>query len=139
LKKKTLNNKRGRMPKANGVEHDQMESAGMEGEGMEAEGVEAEGMEAEGVETEGMEGEGMEAEGVEAEGMEGDQMEAEPEEMAFEAGMVEHIRVVTSLIEGFEVSREDVIEMLERTMRQRRMSKERQIDQDVRWLNTQPP
>lgn len=51
-----------------------------------------------------------------------------------DAGIVEHVRVVSSLIEGFEVSREEVLAMLERTVRQRRIARERRLDYVLRWL-----
>ena len=57
-----------------------------------------------------------------------------PDKVGFDAGIVEHVRVVTSLIEGFEVSREEVLEMLGRTVRQHSIGRERRIDYVVRWL-----
>jgi hypothetical protein len=57
----------------------------------------------------------------------------------FDAGIVEHVRVVTSLIEGFAVSREDVLGMLERGVRQRSIIRERRIDYILRWLAEHPP
>jgi hypothetical protein len=74
--------------------------------------------------------------GAEREGASGkDESEAaEPEAVEFDAEIVEHVRVVTSLIEGFEVSREEVVAMLERTMRQRRIARERRVDYVLRWL-----
>jgi hypothetical protein len=74
--------------------------------------------------------------GAEREGASGkDESEvAEPESVEFDAEIVEHVRVVTSLIEGFEVSREEVVAMLERTMRQRRIARERRVDYVLRWL-----
>jgi hypothetical protein len=53
--------------------------------------------------------------------------------------MVEHVRMVTSLIEGRRVSRRQVLAMLERVLRQHTMSRRRKIDQTVAWLNEQPP
>jgi len=53
--------------------------------------------------------------------------------------MVEHVRLVTSLIEGFEVSREEVREMLARTVRQRSMRRERWVDYVLRWLAEHSP
>jgi len=64
---------------------------------------------------------------------------AEPDEAGFDPGMVEHVRVVTSLIEGFEVSREEVQEMLARTVRQRSMRRERWVDYVLRWLAEHSP
>ncbi len=53
--------------------------------------------------------------------------------------MVEHVRMVSSLIEGRRVSREEVLEMLERVLRQHSMCRRRKIDQTVAWLNEHPP
>jgi hypothetical protein len=61
------------------------------------------------------------------------------DKLRFEAGIVEHVRVVTSLIEGVEVSREEVLAMLERAVRQRRIGRERRIDYVLRWLEEHPP
>jgi hypothetical protein len=53
--------------------------------------------------------------------------------------MVEHVRMVASLIEGRRVSRRQVLEMLKRVLRQHRMCRRRKIDQTVAWLNEEPP
>ena len=53
--------------------------------------------------------------------------------------IVEYIRMVTSLIEGRQVSLMEVLEMLTRVMRQHRMVRTRRIDQTVAWLNEHPP
>ena len=45
--------------------------------------------------------------------------EVEAGEPAFDEDMVEHVQMVTSLLEGREVSREEVLEMLKRKWRQR--------------------
>lgn len=58
----------------------------------------------------------------------------QPDAIEFDAGIVEHVRVVTSLIEGFDVSREEVLAMLEKTVRQRRIARERRLDYVLRWL-----
>ncbi len=65
--------------------------------------------------------------------------EPAPDKVGFDAGIVEHVRVVTSLIEGFEVSREEVLEMLARTVRQHRIGRERRIDYVLRWLAEHSP
>ena len=44
-----------------------------------------------------------------------------------------------NLIEGFVVSREEVVAMLERTVRQHRIVRERRIDYVLRWLAEHPP
>jgi hypothetical protein len=56
-----------------------------------------------------------------------------------DAGIVDHVRVVVSLIEGFPVSREEVVAMLREVWRQRRMVRERRIDYVLRWLGEHPP
>ena len=53
--------------------------------------------------------------------------------------MVEHVRMVTSLIEGRRMSRRQVLEMLARVLRQLTIGRRRKIDQTVAWLNEQPP
>lgn len=58
---------------------------------------------------------------------------------SFDATIVEHVQMVVSLIEGRRVSREEVLEMLATTMRQRSMSRERSIDYVVRSLLEEPP
>ena len=53
--------------------------------------------------------------------------------------LVEHVRMVASLIEGRRVSRRQVLEMLARVLRQHTICRRRKIDQTVAWLNEQPP
>lgn len=53
--------------------------------------------------------------------------------------MVEHVRMVASLIEGRQVSRRQALEMLKKVLRQHRMCRRRKIDQTVAWLNKEPP
>jgi len=53
--------------------------------------------------------------------------------------MVEHVRMVASLIEGRRVSRRQVLAMLEKVLRQHTMCRRRKIDQTVAWLNEAPP
>ena len=70
---------------------------------------------------------------------------AQPPQQATEAPgqwpapMVEHVRVVVSLIEGRRVSRGEVLEMLERVLRQHSLGRRRKIDHTVAWLNEHPP
>ena len=56
-----------------------------------------------------------------------------------DAGIVEHVRVVVSLVEGFAVTREEVVAMLREVRRQHRMYRERRIDYVLRWLGEHPP
>jgi len=53
--------------------------------------------------------------------------------------MVEHVRMVVSLIEGRRVSRRQVLAILAKVLRQHTMVRRRKIDQAVAWLNEQPP
>lgn len=45
-----------------------------------------------------------------------------PDETQFDPAMVKHLMVATSLIEGRKVTREEVVEMLQRRMRQHSMA-----------------
>jgi hypothetical protein len=70
----------------------------------------------------------------------------EPDVSATEAGqgrwnreMVEHVRMVASLIEDREVSREEILEMFRKDLRQHRRDRRGKIDQAVGWLNENPP
>jgi hypothetical protein len=47
--------------------------------------------------------------------------------------------MVVSLIEGWQISRRQVLEMLARVLRQHTICRRRKIDQTVAWLNEQPP
>lgn len=53
--------------------------------------------------------------------------------------MVEHVRMVVSLIEARLVSLKEIGEMLQRVLRQHRMCRRRKIDHAVAWLNENPP
>jgi hypothetical protein len=61
------------------------------------------------------------------------------EETGFDAVIVDHVVLVVRLVEGFAVSREEVLGMLRRPLRQHRMSGERRIDYVLRWLAEHPP
>ncbi len=52
--------------------------------------------------------------------------------------MVAHVRMVTSLIEGRLVSREEILQMLERAVRQHSMGRERRVDYVMRTLKEHP-
>jgi hypothetical protein len=52
---------------------------------------------------------------------------------------LEYLCVILGLIEGRPVQLWELIEMLERTVRQHRMVRTRRIDQGVAWLHEQPP
>jgi hypothetical protein len=51
----------------------------------------------------------------------------------------QYLCVMIGLIEGRAVQLWEVIEMLERTVRQHRIVRTRRIDQGVAWLHEQPP
>ena len=53
--------------------------------------------------------------------------------------MAEHVQMVSSLIEGRRVSRREILEMLERVLRQHRLGRRRKIDHTLAWLNEHPP
>lgn len=53
--------------------------------------------------------------------------------------ILDYVRVVVGLIEGRRVLLSEVVEMLQRTVRQHRMVRTRRIAQGVAWLNAQPP
>jgi hypothetical protein len=53
--------------------------------------------------------------------------------------VVEYVRMVVSLIEGRRVGRREVLEMLERVLRQHRLGRRRKIDHTLAWLNEHPP
>ena len=62
-----------------------------------------------------------------------------PRPARWNPAMVEHVRMVSSLIEGRRVSTSQVLEMLARVLRQLTIGRRRKIDQTVAWLNEQPP
>jgi hypothetical protein len=62
-----------------------------------------------------------------------------PKRLGWNPLMVEHVRMVVSLIEGRRISRQAVRRMLARKLRQHTMCRRRQIDQTVAWLNEAPP
>jgi hypothetical protein len=57
----------------------------------------------------------------------------------FNATLIAYVRTVVSLIEGRAVSREEIVRMLARVVRQHRMARERRMDYVVRYLNERPP
>jgi hypothetical protein len=63
----------------------------------------------------------------------------EAEEPKFDPTMVDYVRMVTSLLEGREVSWEEIVEMLKRTMRQHSIGREKRIDYILRSLKERPP
>lgn len=63
----------------------------------------------------------------------------QPTPQPWPRAILDYVRVVVSLIEGRRAALWEVVEMLERTLRQHRMVRTRRIDQTVAWLNEQPP
>jgi hypothetical protein len=63
----------------------------------------------------------------------------ESADLEFDPGMVEHLRMATSLIEGRTVTREEVLQMLRRVMRQHSFAREKRIDYVLRKLKEKPP
>ena len=53
--------------------------------------------------------------------------------------MLQHVRMVVSLIEGRRISRRQVRLMLAKNLRQHTVVRRRKIDQAVLWLHKQPP
>ena len=64
---------------------------------------------------------------------------AESDAIEFDAAIVAHVRVVVSLVERCEVSREEVVAMLERTVRQRRIGRQGRRAYILGWLAEHPP
>jgi hypothetical protein len=65
--------------------------------------------------------------------------EPSPDRPPFPESVIEHVQTVVSLIEGRPVSREAILELLARVLRQHSMVRRRRIDQTVDWLNANPP
>jgi hypothetical protein len=53
--------------------------------------------------------------------------------------LVVHVQGVTSLIERRPVSREEILEVMAKVLRQQGLSRRRKIDHAVAWLNENPP
>ena len=63
----------------------------------------------------------------------------QPPSVQAKPSIVEHVRMVVSLIEGRRVSRRAILRMLAQNLRQHTIARRRQIDQAVLWLNEHPP
>lgn len=61
------------------------------------------------------------------------------EDIQFDAGMVQYVQLVTSLIEGRRVSRDEILQMLRRVMRQHRLDPDRRVTYRLGHLNEKPP
>ena len=64
---------------------------------------------------------------------------AEAHEAALDADMVAYLQMVISLIEGRAVSRPEILQMLKRCMRQRRMGRKRRVTYLINYLAEHPP
>jgi hypothetical protein len=53
--------------------------------------------------------------------------------------MLQHVRMVVSLIEGRRVSRRQVLSMLAKILRQHTLTRRSRMDHAVLWLHKQPP
>jgi len=53
--------------------------------------------------------------------------------------IIEHVRMVVSLIEGRRVSLRAVLQLVAKNKRQHTMVRRSRIDQAVLWLNEHPP
>jgi hypothetical protein len=53
--------------------------------------------------------------------------------------MLAYVQMVVGLIEARAVSRTEILQMLQRVLRQRTMARRRKIDHAVSWLHEQPP
>jgi hypothetical protein len=82
---------------------------------------------------------GKPASGKKAKPKEPERRMAKREDVEFDAGMVTHVRIVTRLIEGRPVSRDEIIEMLKRILRQHSIWRERRIDYVLRSLKEDRP
>ena len=67
------------------------------------------------------------------------ELSPEPELAGLSEEIIEYVRMVTSLIEERPVSREAVLEMLAKILRQRRMDRRKKIDQALWQLDLKPP
>lgn len=66
-------------------------------------------------------------------------MEPKLAAIEFNPSLLDYIRLLTSLIEVRRVSREEVLDMLRRTLRQHSFARETRIDYVVRTLKEAPP
>jgi hypothetical protein len=63
----------------------------------------------------------------------------QPDEIKLAPEVIRYVGVVTSLIEGRRLSRNEVIELLRRALRQHSFARKRRIDYVVSVLNENPP
>jgi hypothetical protein len=53
--------------------------------------------------------------------------------------MLEYVRMLVSLIEARSVSRTEIVQMLQRVLRQQSLGRRRKTDHAVSWLHEHPP
>ena len=63
----------------------------------------------------------------------------EREEIRFNAGIVGYVAMVTSLIEGWRVSEDEILKMLVRAVRQHRIARRRRMDYVLAYLKKNAP
>jgi hypothetical protein len=68
-----------------------------------------------------------------------DRPEPERDGKRWDAGIVDYVRVVTSIIEGRLVSRQEILEMLVRAMRQHSIVRRRRVDYVLAYLKENVP
>jgi hypothetical protein len=64
---------------------------------------------------------------------------ADPDEHRFDVGMVNYLRMITSMIEGRQVSVLEILAMLARAVRQHSIVRRRRIDYILQYLNERAP
>jgi hypothetical protein len=67
------------------------------------------------------------------------ELELEPAVMTWDEVMVEHVLMVCRLIEGRRLSRQKLLEMLTKKMRQHTHCRRTRLEYTIAWLNEQPP
>ena len=68
-----------------------------------------------------------------------EELSGDIDEAGFDKGMVSHVRMVTSLIEGRRVPRIEILQMLARCLRQHSMARQTRTEYNVQYLNENPP
>ncbi len=69
----------------------------------------------------------------------GDEPEPEREGIRWDTGIVEYVQMMTRLIEGWPVSRQEILEMLIRSMRQHSIVRRRRMDYVLAYLKENAP
>jgi hypothetical protein len=74
-----------------------------------------------------------------APGGQSDESSDSVEEDEFDGGIIEHVQLLASLIDGEELSRQETIALLKRVMRQRSIAKGSALDYALGQLKQKPP